>query len=71
MEGVKVSEGVQTVWPYILFVKGAAFLTAFPLPHWAISHPVLPFFGAMNILSMQMYTCISRTSGLPVNCLSF
>lgn len=43
MEGVKVSESVQTAQPYIQFVKEATMLTPFLLAHLAISHPASAF----------------------------
>ena len=62
-ESVKVSESVLTDWSYR---RKPQSLQPSPLSCRAISHPAplwVPLFGAKNVPSAQMCTCISRTSG--------
>lgn len=65
MEGVKVSGSVQTVRPYIQFVKEATTLTAFPLAHLAISHPASAFLWCSECLcaDVHMHQSHLRTRG--------
>lgn len=61
MEGVKVSESVQTAQPYIQFVKEATMLTPFLLAHLAISHPASAFLWCNECLCADMHQSHLRT----------